>query len=286
MKFIKSDSDFNRNIDSSSGGGGFGGGQGRTAFESYKRLNETDESIKDSDNPFTARRTKKFVDDLAPASSGGGIDWDLIRSQPLQNMNKFKDHPPVIKDFYKEHSDIASMSREEVKQFRKENFDISVSFFIKETLSYCTSVVKNEEEEAMKTKSPEELDDLVYEQIPKPVKTIEQAFGDYPEVLDQCKKQNFMKPTPIQAQIWPILLKGLDCIGIAQTGTGKTLGFLLPALVHTDNQITPREKRVGPNVLVLSPTRELAIQIEQEVKKINYKGNSFNQLSIKFYMII
>jgi superfamily II DNA/RNA helicase len=43
-------------------------------------------------------------------------------------------------------------------------------------------------------------------------------------------------------------------------------------LIHIDNQTTPREKRVGPNVLVLSPTRELAIQIEQEVKKINYKG--------------
>jgi ATP-dependent RNA helicase DDX43 len=67
-------------------------------------------------------------------------------------------------------------------------------------------------------------------------------------------------------------LKGLDCVGIAQTGTGKTLAFLLPALIHIDNQTTPREKRVGPNVLVLSPTRELAIQIEQEVKKINYKG--------------
>lgn len=53
---------------------------------------------------------------------------------------------------------------------------------------------------------------------------------------------------------------------------GKTLAFLLPALIHIDNQITPRNQRLGPNVLVLSPTRELAIQIEQEVKKINYKG--------------
>jgi len=46
----------------------------------------------------------------------------------------------------------------------------------------------------------------------------------------------------------------------------------LPALIHIDNQITPPGQRLGPNVLVLSPTRELAIQIEQEVKKINYKG--------------
>lgn len=191
-------------------------------------------------------------------------------------MSKFKDHPPVLKDFYVEDPEIASMTREEVDKFRKENYDISVSFFIKETLSYCSSVVKNDEEEAMKTKTAEELADLVHEQIPKPVKTIEQAFGLYPEIIAECKRQNFIKPTPIQAQIWPILLKGLDCIGIAQTGTGKTLGFLLPALVHTDKQLTPRDQRVGPNVLVLSPTRELAIQIEQEVKKINYKGNRKN----------
>lgn len=72
--------------------------------------------------------------------------------------------------------------------------------------------------------------------------------------------------------MWPILLKGKDCIGIAQTGTGKTLAFLLPALIHIDNQTTPRHERLGPNVLVLSPTRELALQIEKEVKKINYKG--------------
>lgn len=68
------------------------------------------------------------------------------------------------------------------------------------------------------------------------------------------------------------IILGLDCIGIAQTGTGKTLAFLLPALIHIDRQTTPRDKRIGPNVLVLSPTRELAVQIEQEVKKINYKG--------------
>ena len=50
------------------------------------------------------------------------------------------------------------------------------------------------------------------------------------------------------------------------------MAFLLPALIHIDNQTTPRSKRLGPNCLVLSPTRELAIQIEHEVKKINYKG--------------
>ncbi|RMZ96785.1 putative ATP-dependent RNA helicase DDX43 [Brachionus plicatilis] len=197
------------------------------------------------------------------------IDWNLIRSLPLQNMEKFKDQPPVVKDFYVEDAEITRMSRDEVKQYRKQNFDIIVDFFKKENLSYGLS----SEAKTQENRSGQELEDQIFKVIPKPVKTIEQAFRNYPQILEECKRQNFNKPTPVQAQLWPILLKGLDCVGIAQTGTGKTLAFLLPALVHIDNQITPREERVGPNVLVLSPTRELAIQIEKEVKKINSYQN-------------
>ena len=76
----------------------------------------------------------------------------------------------------------------------------------------------------------------------------------------------------MQKQAWPIALQGLDLIGIAQTGTGKTLAFLLPAFIHIDRQPIPRSERGGPNVLVLSPTRELALQIQSEVNKYNYKG--------------
>jgi len=214
----------------------------------------------------------------------------MIRAQPLQNMNKFKDQPDVLKDFYVEDPEISAMSREEVKQFRKENFNIIVELFKKENLSY--SLTKKPEEDQ---RTPQEIEDYLFSMIPKPVKTIENCFSRFPDLMAECKRQNFLKPTPIQSQLWPILLKGLDCVGIAQTGTGsnafeknssvkkyiiitffqiigKTLAFLLPALVHIDNQTTPRGQRLGPNVLVLSPTRELAIQIEQEVKKINYKG--------------
>lgn len=60
--------------------------------------------------------------------------------------------------------------------------------------------------------------------------------------------------------------------GIAQTGTGKTLAFLLPAMIHTEYQLIPRCERNGPNVLVLAPTRELALQIEKEVAKYSFRG--------------
>lgn len=190
-----------------------------------------------------------------------------MRAAPLQNLNKFKDHPAVVKDFYTEHPEITAMTREEVKQFRIDNFNIMVELFKKEKLSYSIDA-----KEEVDSRTPEEIEDYLFATIPKPVKKIEHCFGRFPEIMAECERQNFINPTPIQAQLWPILLKGGDCVGIAQTGTGKTLAFLLPALIHIDNQTTPRDQRLGPNVLVLSPTRELAIQIEKEVQKINYKG--------------
>jgi len=59
--------------------------------------------------------------------------------------------------------------------------------------------------------------------IPNPVRKFSQAFVHYPEILQAVSSQGFSDPSPIQCQSWPILLKGYDMIGIAQTGTGKTV---------------------------------------------------------------
>lgn len=69
-------------------------------------------------------------------------------------------------------------------------------------------------------------------------------------------------PTAIQAQGWPIAMSGRDLVGIAQTGSGKTLAYILPAIVHINNQ-QPISRGDGPIALVLAPTRELAQQIQQ-----------------------
>lgn len=79
----------------------------------------------------------------------------------------------------------------------------------------------------------------------------------------------FQKPTPIQAQCWPVLLSGHDAVCIAETGSGKTLGFSLPALVHLRTLAAKRSnKHVGADILVLSPTRELAMQIAEVTEDI------------------
>jgi len=81
------------------------------------------------------------------------------------------------------------------------------------------------------------------------------------------KKQKFISPSPIECQAWPIIMSGHDLIAIAQTGTGKTLAYILSALIHLLQQPTPRIKRIGPSVLILGPTRELVLQIHDEITK-------------------
>lgn len=84
-------------------------------------------------------------------------------------------------------------------------------------------------------------------------------------MVDALQAQ-FEKPTAIQSQAWPVLLQGRDFIGVAKTGSGKTLAFTLPAIVHARAQQT-RERRAGPTILVMAPTRELAVQIQGEAEK-------------------
>lgn len=82
-----------------------------------------------------------------------------------------------------------------------------------------------------------------------------------PEVLRGFASKSYTSPTPIQAQGWSMALSGRDMVGIAQTGSGKTLSFVLPALIHAKAQ-EPLRSGDGPIVLVLAPTRELVLQIK------------------------
>jgi len=88
----------------------------------------------------------------------------------------------------------------------------------------------------------------------------------HPKVLKAVSEQNYTTPTPIQEKIIPLVLKGLDIIGCAQTGTGKTAAFALPIL----NILFPLQNtdKGGKKIkaLVVTPTRELATQIEESFK--------------------
>ena len=89
-------------------------------------------------------------------------------------------------------------------------------------------------------------------------------MGLHPRVLDALVPLGYETPTPIQEQAIPHVLKGRDVMGIAQTGTGKTAAFSLPLVHHLANN--PMSGQKVPRVLVLTPTRELAAQIDENVK--------------------
>lgn len=80
-------------------------------------------------------------------------------------------------------------------------------------------------------------------------------------------QKSFNNPTPIQSQAWPIAMSGLDMVGIAETGSGKTLSFMVPAIEQIlRNRLRAKSRAAsgasaGPLALIMSPTRELAIQL-------------------------
>ena len=93
-------------------------------------------------------------------------------------------------------------------------------------------------------------------------------FGLAPEIQRALSDQGYVHPTPIQAKAIPIVLQGRDVMGAAQTGTGKTASFSLPIiqllLPHANTSMSPARHAV--RALVLTPTRELAIQVADNVK--------------------
>ena len=99
------------------------------------------------------------------------------------------------------------------------------------------------------------------------------VFGRLDQALQKAVSEaGYQKPTPIQEKAIPQLLEGRDLIGISQTGTGKTAAFMLPILNHLVKVRRPRH--IGhPRALVLSPTRELAAQTAENVKRYAKHAN-------------
>ena len=85
-----------------------------------------------------------------------------------------------------------------------------------------------------------------------------------PQIMQALSREGYTAPTPIQAQAIPAVLNGQDVLGLAQTGTGKTAAFTLPMLQHL---VTEPKGRRTPRALIIAPTRELAIQIADSVKR-------------------
>ncbi|XP_015517226.1 probable ATP-dependent RNA helicase DDX46 [Neodiprion lecontei] len=141
------------------------------------------------------------------------------------------EYQPFRKAFYVEVPEIARMTPEEVEVYKEELEGIRV-----------------------KGKG-----------CPKPIKSWAQC-GVTKKELEVLKKLGYEKPTPIQCQAIPAIMSGRDLIGIAKTGSGKTLAFLLPMFRHILDQ-TPLVDGDGPIALIMTPTRELCMQIGRDSKR-------------------
>jgi len=103
------------------------------------------------------------------------------------------------------------------------------------------------------------------ENVQEPEKILFSDLGFEDNVLDGLDAMGFKHPTPVQAAAIPSIMKGQDIIACAQTGTGKTAAYLLPVI----NRIT-KENTKGVNTIIVAPTRELAVQIDQQVEGFSY----------------
>jgi len=99
-------------------------------------------------------------------------------------------------------------------------------------------------------------------------------LGLSPELLKAVDKLGFEQASPIQAESIPLLLAGKDIVGQSQTGSGKTAAFAIPAIEKTD----PHQRM--PQVLILCPTRELAVQVSEEVHKLAFFKRGIHALPI------
>lgn len=145
---------------------------------------------------------------------------------------------PVHKDFSHEHPAVAARTEEECERIRIDN---------------SIHIVSNESDEP----------------VPRPIVRFDEA--PFPDWLSKRMRNlgqgTAEKPTPIQVQAWPILLKGFDFVGIAETGSGKTAAYLAPMVVHilAQPELKPGE---GPIGLVIVPTRDLALQVAKQMNDL------------------
>ncbi|KAM0707125.1 hypothetical protein Q7P35_006456 [Cladosporium inversicolor] len=213
------------------GGGGYGGGYDNSGDRGYGSKNYYSNGY-DGGNSYGGGRDGGYGGGGRGGRGGfgGGDRMGELGANLKTQQWDVNTLPKFEKSFYKEDPAVTARSQADVDKFRADN---SMT--------------------------------LAGTDIPRPVETFDEAgFPAY--VLNEVKAAGFAKPTAIQSQGWPMALSGRDVVGVAETGSGKTLSYCLPAIVHINAQplLAPGD---GPIVLILAPTRELAVQIQEEVSK-------------------
>ncbi|KAG0209999.1 pre-mRNA processing RNA-helicase [Mortierella sp. GBA30] len=201
------------------------------------KLNKIREVVEDEDvsAPKPAGAEDDDEEELAESSEEEDIlamAAKRIKKKDIPTVDHSKMHYEYFrKDFYLEPPEMADMTPEEVHSLRLELDGIKIRG------ADC----------------------------PKPIRKWTQA-GLPPGCMQVIKdKLNYAAPTSIQCQAIPAIMSGRDVIAVAKTGSGKTIAFILPMLRHIKDQ-RPLESMEGPIAIIMTPTRELAVQIHKECK--------------------
>ncbi|CAL3963724.1 unnamed protein product [Diplocarpon coronariae] len=177
------------------------------------------------DDDVNFRAMEADPDDILAMASKARKKKEL----PTINYTKL-DLDPVRKNFYSEPAELADMTEADLADLRLELDGIKVAG----------------------------------SDVPKPVQKWSQCGLNF-QSLEVIRKLGYERPTAIQMQAVPAIMSGRDVIGVAKTGSGKTIAFLLPMFRHIRDQ-RPLEGSDGPIGLIVTPTRELATQIHKECK--------------------
>jgi ATP-dependent RNA helicase DDX46/PRP5 len=226
-----------------------------TAMEEDEEIDPLDAFMEDMGDPFAApksagnfrqSRNKAPQQEPEPLFGDDEVDLKTMDADPddilamASKARKKKDLPtidyskmalePFRKNFYSEPAELSDMTEAELADLRLELDGIKVAG----------------------------------KDVPKPVQKWSQC-GLNVQSLEVIRKLGYERPTAIQMQAIPAIMSGRDVIGVAKTGSGKTIAFLLPMFRHIRDQ-RPLEGSDGPIGLIMTPTRELATQIHKECK--------------------
>ncbi|KAF8821569.1 hypothetical protein IE077_000244 [Cardiosporidium cionae] len=196
----------------------------------------------------TINLTPNVLSQMGPGKSNYDFT-SLLESLPAIDLGNDQ-VPAVVKPHYETPTSLCGLKMKEVETVRENN--------------NITIITKG------KT-------DTIFHPIPQ------FDIGIFPSYIQKYAAENgYISPTPIQMQAWPVLLSGYDLLGIAETGSGKTLAFLFPAFVHVMKQPLLRPGD-GPICLIVTPTRELAIQIRDITSALSKLRSSRSDDSIRVF---
>ena len=191
-----------------------------------------------------------------------GISYDELKAQKKSQKKKreadaleSKEHETEVKRLRAYSHDAADAADDgpEAKKRRTRSMDKAEEEQQQKSLS--TEEWRNEHQITLKSHGS------ASKEFEEPYREFTDApFG--PKILEGFKRAGFERPSAIQAQAWPLAIAGKDLISIAKTGSGKTCGFLLPVFYKHKP-----ERRAVPILLVLAPTRELSVQIQEEAQR-------------------